>query len=141
MIQSIHKGRGFRGVLNYVFGRAKSPEIVGGNMYGTDPRELAREFAEWRELRPGLSRAVFHSSLSLRHGPGGREELGDAHWREVAERYLEHLGYGRSPFIVVRHRDTEHDIRGYVEGAGFRIQSWEPAYVNAVVVVEGVKPA
>ena len=107
MIQSIHKGRGFRGVLNYVFGQAKSPEIVGGNMYGTDPRALAHEFAEWRELRPGLSLAVFHSSLSLPHGPGGREELGDAHWREVAECYLEHLGYGRSPFVVVRHRDTD----------------------------------
>lgn len=109
MIQSIHKGKGFRGVLNYVFGRAKSPELVGGNMYGNDPRALAQEFGEWRELRPGLTRAVFHSSLSLPHGPGGREELTDAQWREVAERYLEHLGYGRSPFVVVRHRDTEHD--------------------------------
>ncbi len=109
MIQSIHKGKGFRGVLNYVFGRAKSPELVGGNMYGTDPRNLAQEFGEWRELRPELTRAVFHSSLSLPHGPGGREELTDAQWREVAERYLEHLGYGRSPFVVVRHRDTEHD--------------------------------
>lgn len=109
MIQSIHKGRGFRGVLNYVFGPGKSPEIVGGNMYGTDPRALAHEFGEWRELRPGLGRAVFHSSLSLPHGPSGREELNDARWREVAERYLEHLGYGRSPFVVVRHRDTEHD--------------------------------
>lgn len=109
MIQSIHKGRGFRGVLNYVFGRAKSPELVGGNMYGTDPRALAQEFGEWRELRPGLTRAVFHSSLSLPHGPDGREELTDVQWREVAERYLEHLGYGRSPFVVVRHRDTEHD--------------------------------
>ncbi len=109
MIQSIHKGKGFRGVLNYVFGRAKSPELLGGNMYGTDPRALAQEFGEWRELRPELTRAVFHSSLSLPHGPGGREELSDAQWREVAERYLEHLGYGRSPFVVVRHRDTEHD--------------------------------
>jgi len=109
VIQSIHKGKGFRGVLNYVFGRAKSPELVGGNMYGTDPRALAHEFGEWRELRPELTRAVFHSSLSLPHGPGGREELTDAQWREVAERYLEHLGYGRSPFVVVRHRDTEHD--------------------------------
>jgi len=109
VIQSIHKGKGFRGVLNYVFGRAKSPELVGGNMYGEDPRALAREFGEWRELRPGLTRAVFHSSLSLPHGPGGREELSDAQWHEIAERYLEHLGYGRSPFVVVRHRDTEHD--------------------------------
>ena len=109
MIQSIHKGKGFRGVLNYVFGRAKSPELVGGNMYGEDPRALAQEFGEWRELRPGLTRAVFHSSLSLPHGPSGREELTDAQWRDVAERYLEHLGYGRSPFVVVRHRDTEHD--------------------------------
>ena len=78
-------------------------------MYGEDPRALAQEFAEWRELRPGLTRAVFHSSLSLPHGPSGREELSDAQWRDVAERYLEHLGYGRSPFVVVRHRDTEHD--------------------------------
>ncbi|MCL4839458.1 MAG: relaxase/mobilization nuclease domain-containing protein, partial [Thermoanaerobaculia bacterium] len=109
MIQSIHKGKGFRGVLNYVFGRAKSPELVGGNMYGEDPRALAQEFGEWRELRPGLTRAVFHSSLSLPHGPSGREELTDGQWRDVAERYLEHLGYGRSPFVVVRHRDTEHD--------------------------------
>ena len=109
MIQSIHKGKGFRGVLNYVFGRAKSPALVGGNMYGEDPRALAQEFGEWRELRPGLTRAVFHSSLSLPHGPTGREELSDAQWRDVAERYLEHLGYGRSPFVVVRHRDTEHD--------------------------------
>ena len=109
MIQSIHKGKGFRGVLNYVFGREKSPELVGGNMYGEDPRALAQEFAEWRELRPGLTRAVFHSSLSLPHGAAGREELSDAQWRDVAERYLEHLGYGRSPFVVVRHRDTEHD--------------------------------
>ena len=90
MIQSIHKGKGFRGVLNYVFGRAKSPELVGGNMYGEDPRALAQEFGEWRELRPGLTRAVFHSSLSLPHGPSGREELSDAQWRDVAERYLEH---------------------------------------------------
>jgi hypothetical protein len=109
VIQSIHKGKGFRGVLNYVFGRAKSPELVGGNMYGADPRALAQEFGDWRELRPGLTRAVFHSSLSLPHGPGGREELTDVQWREVAERYLEYLGYGRSPFVVVRHRDTEHD--------------------------------
>ena len=109
MIQSIHKGRGFRGVLNYVMNPEKEPELVAGNMYGTDPRALAAEFKQWRELRPGLGKAVFHSSLSLPHGPGGREELSDAQWRDVAERYLEHLGYGRSPFVVVRHRDTEHD--------------------------------
>ena len=109
MIQSIHKGKGFRGVLNYVMNPDKEPELVAGNMYGTDARALASEFKQWRELRPGLGKAVFHSSLSLPHGPGGREELSAAQWRDVADRYLEHLGYGRSPFVVVRHRDTEHD--------------------------------
>jgi hypothetical protein len=122
VIQSIHKGRGFRGVLSYVMDQSKSPEIVGGNMYGTDPRSLAREFRDWRQLRPELTRAVFNSSLSLPHGPGGREELSEDRWREVAERYLEHLGYGRSPFIVVRHGDTEHDhvhiIAARIEAGG-----------------------
>ena len=53
MIQSIHKGRGFRGVLNYVLGQAKSPEIVGGNMYGSDPRALAQDSASGESSGPG----------------------------------------------------------------------------------------
>ncbi|QDU23878.1 class I SAM-dependent methyltransferase [Urbifossiella limnaea] len=39
------------------------------------------------------------------------------------------------------HRDTKSSVRSYVEGAGFRIVDWrESEYVDAVVVVEAVKP-
>jgi ubiquinone/menaquinone biosynthesis C-methylase UbiE len=39
------------------------------------------------------------------------------------------------------HRDTQQDIRGYLEGAGFRIVDWrEKEYTDAVVVVEALKP-
>lgn len=38
------------------------------------------------------------------------------------------------------HRDTQTDIRHYVEEAGFQIRDWKPAYVDSVVVVEAVKP-
>jgi SAM-dependent methyltransferase len=38
------------------------------------------------------------------------------------------------------HRDTQTDIRHYVEEAGFQICDWKPAYVDSVVVVEAVKP-
>ncbi len=38
------------------------------------------------------------------------------------------------------HRDTESDIRGYVEESGFKIVDWRREYVDAVAVVEAEKP-
>jgi SAM-dependent methyltransferase len=38
------------------------------------------------------------------------------------------------------HRDTKADIRHYVEQAGFQIRDWKASYVDAVVIVEAVKP-
>ena len=37
------------------------------------------------------------------------------------------------------HRDTKQDIRRYVERAGFEIEYFQPAYVDAVVIVDAVK--
>ena len=37
-------------------------------------------------------------------------------------------------------RDSQADIRRYIENAGFRVVDWRPGYVDAVVVVEAVKP-
>ena len=104
MIAKQTKGRGFRGTLNYVLGK-EGAELIGGNMLGETPRELAAEFAESRKLRPNLERAVYHSSLSL---PAG-ERLSDEKWATVAEQYVTRMGFEKSQYVVARHTDTGHD--------------------------------
>jgi len=51
VIQKAQIGRGFRGVLNYVFKESAElghddPRIVGTNMVGETPRALAAEFCQ-----------------------------------------------------------------------------------------------
>lgn len=106
MIGKINHGKGFRGLLNYVFDRTKG-HLIGGTMRGETPRELACEFAETRRLNPerDLMRPVFHVSLSL--SPG--EHLSDPEFNEVANRYMEEMGFGLSPYVVVRHSDKSHE--------------------------------
>jgi hypothetical protein len=86
VIAKIVKGKGFRGALNYLFrdGRAT---IIGGNLSGRIPRELAAEFGQFRKLRPGLAKAVVHIPLSAH--PDDRP-LSDA---EMADRMTQGLGY------------------------------------------------
>ncbi|CAG0941872.1 hypothetical protein ANRL1_00728 [Anaerolineae bacterium] len=104
MIGKQRKGSGFRGVLNYVLDPHKG-RLIGGTMEGETPRELAREYAETRQLNPSLKKPVYHVSLSL--SPG--EHLNDAEWNTIADRYMIEMGFARSPYVAVRHTDRDHD--------------------------------
>ena len=105
----IKRGRGFRGVLNYIFGRdaehKTSPGILlGGNMSGTDPRTLAQEFGITRELRPDIEKPVWHNSLRL---PAG-ESLTPDEWVKVADDYMDKMGFSPlHPRCYVLHDDAE----------------------------------
>lgn len=110
MIGKVVKGTGFRGAANYLL-TGKTPTsgqrgaIIGGNMAGTTPRQLASEFAAFRKLRPTLGKAVLHVSLSP--SPEDRR-LTDAEFADLGQRYLEGMGFGDCPFVIVRHDDTNH---------------------------------
>ncbi|WP_348773465.1 relaxase/mobilization nuclease domain-containing protein [Geobacter sulfurreducens] len=103
MIGNQTKGRGFRGVLDYILTPGKGI-LLGGNMDGKTPRELAKEFAESRSLNPDLQRPVYHVSLSL--SPG--EHVDDFTWNEIADRYIQRIGFGSSQYVVARHTDREN---------------------------------
>jgi relaxase-like protein len=104
MIGRAIKGRGFRGLLNYLAGKHDSL-LLGGDMLGRSPRALAREFGVVRQLRPGREEVVFH--LALRPAPG--ETLTHEQWRAVAGRVLAHLGYTGSPHVLYLHRDAAEE--------------------------------
>lgn len=104
MIGKQIKGKSFRGLLNYLFGKEGAKQI-GGNMEGNNPRELAGEFRFSRQLNPKVSRVVYHASLSLPH----QESLDDETWHEITQKYLQAMGFDMNQYTVVRHIDREHD--------------------------------
>ncbi|BDI20864.1 hypothetical protein ANSO36C_66660 (plasmid) [Nostoc cf. commune SO-36] len=133
MIGKHIKGKSFRGLLNYLFGKDGARQI-GGNMEGTNPRELAAEFGISRRLNPKVSRAVYHASLSLAH----KESLDDETWDEIAQKYLQAMGFDMNQYVVVRHTDRTHE---HIHIAASRIQldgttvsdSWDDRRSEAVI--------
>jgi Relaxase/Mobilisation nuclease domain/Large polyvalent protein-associated domain 7 len=110
MIAKLIKGSGFRGALDYLFhgnekSKNKSPEIVGSNMAGLTARQLAREFSALRKLRLTLGKAVCHISLSI---PADDKKLPNQTWGEIAETFIQELGFTDCPFVAVKHNDTDH---------------------------------
>lgn len=105
MIGNITNGSGARGVLNYVTGREKEAEYVGGTMAGQTARELAAEFKATRQMKPEAVNPVKHYSLSLPPG----ERLSAEKWEQVASGYMKGMGYDGAQWVAFRHSDKEHD--------------------------------
>ncbi len=104
MIGKQLKGRGFRGLLNYLEEKEEA-ELIGGNMIGENARELAAEFRFIRQLNHRVERPVYHASLSLQKG----ENLDNETWNEIAKEYLIGMGFDYNQYCVFRHRDQDHD--------------------------------
>lgn len=103
MIGKITKGRGFRGLAEYLL-RGGRGQIVAGPMAGRTPRELAAEFGQFRRLNPKLGKAVAHFSLS----PAPDDPpLTESQWQAIAERFMSEMGFDGAWCGIV-HRDTDH---------------------------------
>lgn len=90
-MQKIKVGTGFRGVLNYALDKDKG-EIIGGNMSGETPKELAAEFGYSRRMRQEIKKPVWHNSLRLPEG----EKLDRDKWITIADRYMQKMGFNES---------------------------------------------
>jgi hypothetical protein len=107
MRANVVRGDGFRGALNYALASQKNAMIVGGNLEGQSPRELASEFAVSRSLRPDCVRPVWHCSLSAPE----TERPSPEQWGQAAELLLHTAGLNpeKHQYVVVRHGDAAHD--------------------------------
>ncbi len=104
MIGKQVKGTSFREVLNYLHDK-EGAQLLGGNMVGETPRELAAEFRVSRQLNLRLKKVVYHASLSLPK----TEHLNDVEWRAIATTYLQGMGFGENQYVIYRHTDQDHD--------------------------------
>jgi len=62
------------------YARGERHRVIGGNMSGQTPRELAAEFGAIRRQRASISKPVHHVSLSAAEG----ERLTIEQWQGVA---------------------------------------------------------
>ena len=111
-MQKIRHGSSFSGVLNYALDRnpahKKEPgRVVGGNLDAGTTAEMADQLQATADLRPDITKPVWHQSLRL---PAG-EHLSDEKWAEVANDYMQKMGFtAQNPRVYIQHndRDGEH---------------------------------
>jgi hypothetical protein len=108
MIGKIIKSENFRATLKYVLQKEKG-ELISGNMGGRSVNELSDEFRIILRLRPNLKKACSHIILSIPHRDDYHEHLDDDQFTEIAERWLEEMGYSGSQYAIARHHDTNHE--------------------------------
>ena len=110
MILKIKIGSGARGLLNYISQTSKTTHEhtrpFFTNMAGQTPRELAAEVSALRKLKPNLSKAIAHLSLSADLKD---RALSEREWSQAVRTALAAHGAQNAPFAAYRHHDTAHD--------------------------------
>ncbi len=107
-ISKISKGKGFRGLIEYLLDEDKNARIISGCMFGSTPTELAREFRLVANLRRSISKPVRHFSISF--APEDKA-VDDVTKEAIVFRVLDGLGYENCQFLAIDHSrdDPGHD--------------------------------
>jgi len=108
VIGKIIKSEDFRATLKYILQKEKG-ELIAKNMGGSTVNQLSEEFKIIRGLRPNLKKACSHIILSIPDRDNYHEHLDDEQFTEIAERWLEEMGYSGSQYAIARHHDTKHE--------------------------------
>ncbi|RKN78682.1 relaxase/mobilization nuclease domain-containing protein [Ulvibacterium marinum] len=107
MIVRVLYRKSVQGVLKYVLGKTESTILGFQNTYSdTDTNmEFFGRVLNHLGNRHDSEKRYLHASLNLPRG----DHLDDRDFFELAKKYMEHMGYGEQPFVVVRHHDTKHE--------------------------------
>jgi hypothetical protein len=103
-MQKIKRGKIFLGVLSYSL--AGGP-VIGGNVVGMTPSELAKEFRQARKIREDIKKPVWHNSLRLKKG----ERISPEKFVEIADDYMLRMGFSelhQRVYIMHDHPDGQH---------------------------------
>ncbi len=118
-------GKSFAGILSYTLQEEKEPQLIASNIAGRNPSELGAELRRAYGQNTRVKKPVFHASLSSPRG----EELTIGQWNQIATRWVDEMGYTGSPWVAIRHRDTEHDhvhiVASRVDRQGKRVADFQ----------------
>ncbi len=106
MIGRIIYGQTCHGTLKYVFGKEGMRILGYGNMFSQEiSQKFFAEVLHFQGQRNATKNRYAHISLNLPHG----EHLDDSTFRKLSIDYMEQMGYGEQPYVIVRHNDTDHE--------------------------------
>lgn len=106
MIARVLYRNNVQGVLNYVAGKSGSTILGFQNTYSdtdTDMKFFGRVLYHLGNRHDSEKRYA-HISLNLPRG----EDLSNTDFFELSKNYMNHMGYGEQPYVVIRHHDTKH---------------------------------
>jgi hypothetical protein len=107
MIAKIVKGKGFKGVVNYVLDKAKQTELLAAEGVRYKSREsIIRSFVAQTGLNPKVSKTVGHISLDF--SAQDKDKLTNVKMVQIAKEYMAKMGITDTQYIIGRHYDKEH---------------------------------
>lgn len=98
------------GALNYNLKKMNHPditkraELLDTNFTTLDTAQIRQEVDLLRQLRPGLNRYVYHTSLNFAQ----EDKLDNKQLKSIALQYLEANGYINNQYLIFRHHDADH---------------------------------
>ncbi len=106
MISKQIKGKDFYGVLMYNEKKINTGvgTIIDTNINMGTVIQQTKEFNLVRQLKPNLSKAVYHTSLNLPYS----DKLSDEEFSNLARDYLEGMGFDDNQYVVYKHTDQDH---------------------------------
>ena len=106
MIGKQIKGKDFYGVLSYNQKKIDKGQacVLDTNLAANSVLMQTKELNVIRQLRPNLSKAVYHTSLSLPYS----DTLSDQEFTNLAKDYFEGMGFNDNQYIVYKHTDQDH---------------------------------
>ena len=106
MIAKIIYGQTCTGTLNYVLGKEGMQVLGYGNTFSQNiSPKFFGSVLYFQGQRNATKNRYAHISLNLPHG----EHLDDRTFYKISEEYMENMGFGNQPYVVVRHSDTQHE--------------------------------
>ncbi len=107
MVAKIVKGKGFKGVVNYVLDKDKQTELLAAEGVRYKSKEsIIRSFVAQTGLNPKLSKPVGHISLDF--SAQDKKKLTNAKTVQIAKEYMTKMGIINTQYIIGRHYDKEH---------------------------------
>lgn len=113
MIPRISKGSSAYGALSYDHGKGRrdeheNPHKVAGNVPGRTWRERAKAIDNHaRTARPDVVKPLHRTSLRVSDTD---RKLTDREWKQVANEYIDRMGFEKCPWEATRHADDHIHI-------------------------------
>ena len=106
MISKQIKGKDFYGVLMYNHKKIITGVgvVLDSNINMGTVVQQTKEFNLVRQLKPNLSKVVYHASLNLPY----TDKLSDEEFTNLARDYINGIGFDDNQYVVYKHLDQEH---------------------------------